>query len=325
MAGKNQSQRIKVIDKYLRRGRKLTWEELRSLLIDELFLDDLSERSIKGDIAEMRKGFMGLEPAPIVNKDGKYFYEEDFNLFGSPIKDQEAFVLMNALDILDQFPDFDHSKKVKQIVKKLQNVLDIEEKKSLRVIAFENVTYPAAGQWIKKLYPFVKQRSPIRLSYQSFQAQEPKEEQVVPLLLKEFNGRWNLISYHLTFESINNYPLDRIKGFEPLYFDLSETKIKFDPETYFDDFVGVTPHEKGPVEIHFQCSEYLANYFETKPFHMSQQRISDDDYIYAIYCHLNIELIARFLHYGEDVLVLSPHELVKEISDKIKKMNERYL
>jgi len=58
MAGKNQSQRIKIIDKYLRTGRKYTWTELQDKLISDLMLDSISERSIKGDISLMRSGFM---------------------------------------------------------------------------------------------------------------------------------------------------------------------------------------------------------------------------------------------------------------------------
>lgn len=73
MAGKNQSQRIKIIDKYLRTGRKYSWEDLQHHLIEELWLGDISERSIKGDIAKMRIGFMGLKPAPIKNEGGLYF------------------------------------------------------------------------------------------------------------------------------------------------------------------------------------------------------------------------------------------------------------
>ncbi|XOV94597.1 MAG: helix-turn-helix transcriptional regulator [Bacteroidota bacterium] len=325
MAGKNQSQRIKLIDKYLRSGRKFSWEELQDKLINDLLLDNLSESTIKHDIIEMKRGFMGLEPAPIVNKDGRYFYEKDFNLFGSPIQDQETYVLMNALDILDQFPDFEHSKKVKEIVEKLKNVLDIADvDQSTSVIDFEKVEYPSAGKWIGKLYPYLKDREALMLQYQPYDLDSPYEVKVLPLLLKEFNGRWFLIGLELDMQVIHNYALDRIISHKEYYLDKSTLTIDFDAEERFNDVIGVTYTEVGPKDITFQCSDYLANYFKTKKIHHSQEELTDSKNLFKIYCHINKELIAKLLSYGEDLVVLEPDLLVDQMKEKVEKLGELY-
>lgn len=331
MAGKNQPQRIRVIDKFLSKGRKYTWEDLREcILTDQYFVDkgieDISRRTILDDIAEMRNGYNIYEPAPIPKGEDTYYYSKEFNLFKNPIKEKEAYILMNALDILNQFPDFEHSEKVKAVVEKLRRALDITENGNDGItIDFEKVDYPAAGKWISKLYPHLKERNSICISYKPYSMDSPYEVNAIPLLLKEYNGRWFLIAYNLDKEAVHNFALDRVSEVKEVYIDTSSIKLPFDPEEYFRDLVGVTLTDEGPQEIQFQCSEFLFNYFKTKSIHHSQECIDEDARIFQIYCHCNIELIAKFLSYGEGLEVLSPNSLRDQIKRKVEEMRKKYL
>jgi len=324
MAGKNQSQRIKIIDKYLRTGRKYTWTELQDKLISDLMLDSISERSIKGDISLMRSGFMGMEPAPIKNEGGRYFYEHDFNLFGSPIKDQEMYTLMNALDLLEQFPEFEQSEQVSNIIDKLKKALDIERVSGTNpVIDFEKTEYPAGAKWISLLYGFVKERQPLHLDYQPFNAEAFRVD-IVPLLLKEYNGRWFLLAYDLDKAQNQNYALDRIKSMTEYYYDQSRIEIDFDAKSYFKDLVGVTKNTDGAQLIRFKTSDFMKSYMLTKKFHHSQELVNDAENLFEIKVEINNELISKFMSFAEDVVVLAPESLVKRIKEKLQLLERAY-
>lgn len=327
MAGKNQIKRVRIIDRALRTGHRFTLDDLAEKCFDG-GIESISPRTIQYDIAALRSGELGFEPAPIKNESGLYFYEDkNFTISKSPVQDEEAFVLMNALDILNQFPEFEHHEKVKEVVDKIKAALDLEEEEdSIQdVIQFEKTEYPAAAKWIPKLYPFVKYREAVKLFYQPFGAEEPLEIEIAPLLLKEFNGRWFLIGYNLELKVIHNYPLDRIKAFEACYVDLKEYKIHFNPHTHFKDAVGVTLFEEGPVTVKFKTSDHMCNYIKTKPFHHSQELVDSDQNLFEMKVHINFELIARILSYGPDVVVVEPVSLVERIKEKVEGMKNLYI
>lgn len=326
MAGKNASKRARVIDRCLRRGFKRSWQELADACVEAEISESVSERTIKEDIRMLREGDLGFPPAPIKNEQGLYFYtDKDFSISQSPIQDEEAFVLMQALDILNQFPEFEHSEKVQQVVDKLRSALDLSDDESLKdVISFEQTDYPAAKQWISLLYPHLKERNPLSLTYQPFGVEEPFEAKIIPLMLKEFNARWFLIGLELPTNEVKNYALDRIQSFEEYFFDLYKTKIHFDPKSHFNDLVGVSKTAEGPVSIRFQTTPYIANYINTKKIHRSQRMLDASNNTYEIVVHINPELIARLLSFGEDLWVLSPLELVEKIREKVKSMVGNY-
>ncbi|MEQ8339132.1 MAG: WYL domain-containing protein [Cyclobacteriaceae bacterium] len=329
MAGKHQPERIRVIDRVLRTRRKYTVEELINHVLKDPFFESkenysISERSIEGDISDMRKGWSGHQPAPIANEDQRYFYSEDFNLFGMPIKDQETFTLMNALDILNQFPEFEHNEQVSEIIDKLKKALNINNVEVQRtVIDFEKVEYPAGTKWISKLYGYTKERQPLHLDYQPFN-KEGFQAQVVPLLLKEYNGRWFLIAYNLGMKKFQNYALDRIQKIEEYYFDLRDTIIDFDADSYFKNTIGVSREDDGPKKIRFRTSDYLAAYFRTKRMHHSQMPVKGLKNVFELYVDVNIELIAKLMSYGEDLVVLEPEWLVQRIKRKVQELNKLY-
>lgn len=324
MAGKNREDRIKIIDKLLRTGRKFTWEQISEECHTVAGIESVAKRTIEDDIRAMKTGKNAWNAiAPIKNEDGYHYTEDGYSIINSPIQDKETFALMNALDILNQFPEFEQSKKVKEVVDKLKSSLGIDKEQPADIIRFERVDYPAASQWISQLYPHIQERQPLTLTYQPYD-QEPLNIKIVPLLLKEFNSRWFLIGYRLDLKKYHNYPLDRIQGFTEYFADISDIQIEFDPSTYFQEMVGVSPSEKGVKTVRFETFGSISNYVKTKKIHLSQKPINDEKTIFEINVHINKELIARLLSFGEGLKVISPPELVSELKDKITDMGKHY-
>ena len=69
-----------------------------------------------------------------------------------------------------------------------------------------------------------------------------------------------------------------------------------------------------------------APYVKTKPIHHSQKVISDDENGLNIELTLipNRELVAQILSFGDDVKVLEPEELRKEVSEYLEKAYMKY-
>ena len=150
-------------------------------------------------------------------------------------------------------------------------------------------------------------------------------ERIYPYHLKQFNDRWYLIARAVGYESLGHYALDRIENFEEISLPYKESDVDF--EEYFDDVIGVTvPERLEPVDVVMRVSNNRFNYIKTKPLHLSQRVISEDENHTTISINVKItkELIALILSFGSDIEVLSPTSLIDEIIKNIRALKYLY-
>ena len=182
-----------------------------------------------------------------------------------------------------------------------------------------------------------------------------------PHILKQYNRRWFCFGYkHIhemtkeregeRFGSMNIIALDRIKGVKELQsLELSSRKPGFDiyKDTnidwaeYFDSMVGVSIPEGGiEEEVTIWIKQQRSQYVFTKPIHNSQRSNSSNspiheprkseelnpDYGYEFRFKLviNNEFKSKLFELGADCAVISPQNLVDEMSEKITKLKNRY-
>jgi len=127
------------------------------------------------------------------------------------------------------------------------------------------------------------------------------------------------------YDTLGHYALDRIEEFEEISLPYKESDVDFDE--YFDDVIGVTvPEHLEPVDVVMRVSNNRFNYIKTKPLHLSQRIIEEEeDYaIISINVKVNKELESLILSFGGDIEVLAPNSFRERIADKIKVMNQRY-
>lgn len=69
------------------------------------------------------------------------------------------------------------------------------------------------------------------------------------------------------------------------------------------------------------------DYIRTKPLHLSQRIVEENDYfaVVAINVKVNKELEALILSLGNDIEVLEPEFFRKQVANKIRSMNQKYL
>ena len=102
----------------------------------------------------------------------------------------------------------------------------------------------------------------------------------------------------------------------------------FDPNTFFDDLVGVTKNSGSKAEkVGFKVAANEAPYILTKPIHHSQRTIEtleDGSVILEIEVVINHELERVFFGYANGIQVLYPQTLVELIEKKLRRAVEQY-
>ncbi|MFA8300656.1 MAG: helix-turn-helix transcriptional regulator [Hyphomicrobiales bacterium] len=330
--------RYTTIDKCLRnKYRRWTLEDLQEACSDALYeyegIDKgVSKRTTQLDIQNMRSDKLGYN-APIIVLEKKYYtYEDaDYSITKLPLTDNDLGKLKEAIDILKQFQGFNHFQEMSGLVHKLENKYYNKSKYNRTIVHIETNDALKGIEYLDQLYQTILNRKVISVSYQSYKARKPNSFTLHPYLLKEFNNRWYVVGLkpgkpENNINNIKHLALDRIKGFEIIN-DSYVDNIYFDPNTYYDNIIGVTKDE-GLQARTIICSinHRIAPYIITKPIHHSQKVIGQSKYGVKISLKLipNLELERVLLGFSPDLEVLSPPSLNKRIKQLLKHAYQKY-
>ena len=168
----------------------------------------------------------------------------------------------------------------------------------------------------------MKKNHLIHFTYYNYWRNDYRQHCVEPYCVKLFRQRWYMVGKMLGANVILVYSLDRMSEFRK-----SERTFKypddFDGEYYFKDCYGIIAGDGTDTQhVVLKVSAGQANYMRDLPLHQSQRETEQTDE-YSIF-ELNIRPTFDFqqeiLWNGEDVEVLKPVWLRKEIAGKIKRM-----
>lgn len=134
-----------------------------------------------------------------------------------------------------------------------------------------------------------------------------------PFYFKQFRGFWYVFGVTTDKPNeIHTLALDRMLSAEPC--SDPYISVDFDPDTYFEDFVGVIDVPGDPVDVHLQFFGWASNYVENCPLHGSQrskwidvngQRVLD----VRLKVKINSEFIGDLQYYMDCLKVVSPESL----------------
>lgn len=324
---KNALIRYKTIDRCLRNtGREWTLNDLIEECSDALYVytgrdESISRRTFQKDLNFMRseEGYK----APIVVYNNKYYKYSDpeYSITESPLSSQEVEKLREAVNVLRQLSGFRDFSGMEDILGRLEDRVSVTEG-THSVIYFDRNDRLKGLEYIKPLHASILDRHPVRMTYKSFRAVEPSSFVFHPYALKEFNNRWFVYGRKTGGNYVLNLALDRIEALEKLPDEPFFEDPCFDPETWFDDLVGVTksPEDK-PQKIRFWASAGDAPYIRTKPFHASQMVVEtneDGSAVFQIEVIINRELVRLLFGHAEELKVLSPKSLRDEMEKKFR-------
>ena len=211
---------------------------------------------------------------------------------------------------------------------RLEDRVNMAKEKSHPVIFFDKNDKLKGLEFIEPLHSAILAKRPLKINYQSFRARFPTALIFHPYALKEFNNRWFVYGNKPKDTYVVNLALDRIVSLEEAPGVEFIENSEFNPETWFDDLVGVTKFPTDKCEkVRFWASPLEAPYIKTKPIHNSQKVIElnrDGSAIFEIDVIVNRELVRLIFGYAEGLKVLSPRKLQNMIKKHFRMGLENY-
>ncbi len=285
---------------------------------------DVSKRTIQNDINILEADY-GIVLDEKLKQGKKRLYRYVDTNYCIPlfrINDEEHHKLQDAIRVLENFegdPMYDWSR---TLLMQIEGGLFID--KSTPVVSFlSNPDLKGINLFGQLLQAIIKKRV-LKIEYAPF-GKDSYGERIYPYHLKQFNNRWYLIAQAVGYTSLGHFALDRIEDIKEISMPYIESDVDF--EEYFDDVIGVTvPEHFEPVDVLMRVSNNRFNYIKTKPLHLSQRIISEENNYTTISINVKItkELIALIHSFGPDIEVLSPASLRTEISKNIRALTYLY-
>lgn len=222
--------------------------------------------------------------------------------------------------------------------KDCQDLLDMKAKhqKGEQVISTSLDRILTNIEYLPLLYEAITNKTVMEIEYKPFE-----EENVTlifhPHYLKECNGRWHLFGHAYGREPKYGYniALDRIQA-RPR----ERSKVEYIPapkyfyDEFFKDIVGVS-HINGNKKEHIIIrahEHYIFKLIDTKPLHPTYKVVKtfgeyeDGKYAeFSVDVEMNNEFIGRVLQMGAGLEVMSPPEIRKEFTERVKNLASHYL
>lgn len=281
----------------------------------------VSVRTIKYDVNE----FEALYHVNIEHVDDgfgrKYYRYEDtnFTIRQLPISEDELSTLKDTVLMLSRVKGLPQFEWMTELLAKIEAEMHQAERND-NVISFETNAYVTGLEYLNPLFHYIVSQQTIEMDYQPFD--KPKVHWTLsPYHIKQYNNRWFLLAANEQGQ-IMNIALDRIVAIEPSHAKYQLTDIDF--EEYFDDVIGVTIPDVPTEHVLLKFSPRRFPYVHTKPLHHSQKVKDKTNGIIEITVKPNRELMALLLEFGDDVEVLQPEHLRREIKEKIQRMQQLY-
>jgi predicted DNA-binding transcriptional regulator YafY len=279
--------RYNLIIKKLRK-HPATFAEIEDYLAFESELQDynfnVSQRTFQRDVVDIRSVYN----IDIQYDFSKRVYYIDFDE-QSEVNERilEAFDTFNALNISDR----------------LSNYIHFEKRR------------PQGTENLYGLLHAIKNKVQITFNYQKFGEDEGTHRFAEPYALKEFRNRWYVLVKDLKDEKVKSFALDRFTDLEITRKRIREP-IDFDINAHFKYCFGIiSPNGSSPQRVVLSFDPFQGKYLKSLPLHESQVVLKDTSEELRIQLTLYIthDFVMELLSFGDQVKVIRPAALVKEI------------
>ncbi len=313
--------RYRVINRCLIGGKTASKEKLIKACEDTLDISPLGERTIDGDIHDMRfdNGLGYNAPIKFDKEKGGYYYEDPgYSIDNIPLNEEELESLSFASIILDQFKYLDLFSGFTGTVQKIIDAVNIRRMKkevpAYDFIDFEKVPFIKGSEFLSKIIEAIRGNTVILLRYQPFYEDKPYMLHLHPYLLKEYRNRWYVIGLNEEVKEIRTYGFDRIQLIE--FTEMEYIPRDFNASDYFKNTVGVISLHGNPPEIIIEVQKPQAAYLMTQALHESQKLLEEDEEkaIFSFRVHPTYEFKVLILGLGNDVKVIRPKSLRDDIT-----------
>jgi predicted DNA-binding transcriptional regulator YafY len=326
--------RYRIINNMLKGGRIVSLDEILDACY-EYFGYDISERTIREDIKEMRFNRMIGWNAPIENiRSRKYRYADpDYSIDKLKLTDEEAESLMFVGRLLDQYSDMVPFNQIPGAIQKVFNHVKIRKELLQEefgdFIDFEKAPETPGLEYMVRMIEHIRKQHVLKVRYRSFANADAPEKELFPFhpyYLKEYRNRWYVLGYNAYWGRLSLYGLDRIQGLERMA-DEEYIPSKIPPGDYFRNVIGVTKfNDSKPQKVLIRVSQQQAPYVLSQPIHESQKLVEEhaDHIIISLEVHDSPELQILLHGWHTEVEVLEPLEMRAQFRERVKKILEKY-
>lgn len=189
---------------------------------------------------------------------------------------------------------------------------------------------PSGQEYLQTIIEAMKENRILNISYHSYRKNEVNNFDVEPFCIKLFHQRWYLVACstyaYYQQQGPRIYALDRISFIEKTdkVFKMPEG---WSAKEFFKNCFGIIAGDGTKVErIKLKVSAGQAYYIRDLKLHASQQEIEcNNEYsIFTYYLRPTYDFQQELLWHGEDMEVLEPLWLRKEMADRTKRIWEKY-
>lgn len=258
----------------------------------------------------------------------RYFEDIRDTLFPDEIAAADVEELKSSVEILDRI---NANPFIDEIRVLLSERLELNEGTPELTVHLDSKENYMGKKYIAPIFKAIREKQAIRITYKPFY-DEAFEADFSPYLLKQYNHRWYCIGIQFDRDGLQNLALDRITGvIEPIDGYQPSGMTRGDWNDRFQEIVGVThtAEWREPEMVHLRFYGPSRGFVATKPLAFGQRPISPEDlkqdpmdvYIEDIY--VNFELKQQIMFYLDQVEVVSPDWLRREIHDHFRQGMKR--
>jgi predicted DNA-binding transcriptional regulator YafY len=256
---------------------------------------NISIRTFQRDLEDIRS---------IFNIDIKYnFFSKLYYVDGSGESDinnrmMEAFDLFNSLNLSQDLTPF----------------IQLEKRR------------PQGTENLYGLLHAIKNKLLVKFVYQKFWEEEGSNRVAEPYAMKEFKNRWYVLAKDCHDGHVKSFALDRLSNLEITNSRFQTPATYNIEENYRYCFGIISPTGETPQEILLSFDPFQGKYIKTLPLHETQQIVVDNEDELQVKLKLFIthDLIMELLSFGDNMKVLKPKALIKEIKEAHQKAFEQY-
>ena len=189
---------------------------------------------------------------------------------------------------------------------------------------------PSGQNYLQPIIEAMKENRVLNMTYHSYWKDEENNFDVQPYCVKLFRQRWYMVArstdpyYYEKGPRI--YALDRITYLHTTD-ETFEMPKNWTAEDFFDGCFGIIAEQSVKIQpVKLKVSAGQANYIRDLKMHESQEEIErNEEYsIFSFNLRPEFDFQQELLWNGEDMEVLEPMWLRKEIAGKIKRMWNKY-
>lgn len=322
---KNREERLHRINQRLNRwgGHPVPTEELARLC-------NVSQSAIKQDIAYLKD----FHEAPIqyVRKPKGYQYTRPFDLAASvTLTDKDLTALHAAVATLNQYQHLHLFDDLRGTVDKIDKAVRFRTNPTDdygQYILFESVPFVKGSEWVEIFLRAIHAQRVVAFAHQRFDTEITKTHRLFPYVIKEHRNRWYVVGWQLDYGEIRVFGLDRIIDGSLQLTDESYEAPPFDANIYFHQALGVAAYDNPPEDVVLSFTRQQGLHFRAQPFYPFQETDilvdTDDEFRVRLSIIVNKELVYELARLGNSVKVISPPELVEQLTNFLRNAWQQY-